>query len=313
MPLVKVYDAATVLRHLNGIVNIYKPANMSLKKVKEAVLHNITRDLNEMQVREPRKIEKEIPLLEPGGAANPVLRKIETLDLSDHLLSTGPRYIMNDIRCVLVAGLGYHTSGVLLFGMNRGKNKASKIQKNRPIRTYHVSGRLGTATENHFPDSLTTVKSNYKHVHPERVSALAASMQASHQRKMFELCGVDIQSQAAYEIACKGAVRPADNSQPVIYGIKLIEFNRPDFMLEVHAINENENYLATLVHEMGIELRSVAHCTGIRCIRHGQFSADTALLRHGWTLAGVMKSLREQKKVLEEHPYLLNQKIQLHN
>lgn len=41
MSLTKVYDAPTVFRHLNGIMNIYKPAGMKARHVKDAVLHNI--------------------------------------------------------------------------------------------------------------------------------------------------------------------------------------------------------------------------------------------------------------------------------
>ncbi|CAD7012956.1 mitochondrial mRNA pseudouridine synthase Trub2 [Ceratitis capitata] len=312
MSLTKVYDAPTVFRHLNGIMNIYKPAGMKVKHVKNAVLHNIAKDLNEMKVREPRKLHT--PLLEPGGDANPLLRKINSIDLADHILATGPRYQISDIRCALVAGLGIHTSGVLLFGINKGINQSQQVQRNRPVRAYHVTGRLGMATETHFPDARITVRADYRHVHPDRVSALAASMQASHQRKMYELCGVDLQSQAAYEIACKGLLRPADNTQPVIYGIKLIDFQRPDFTLEIHAINECEEYLASLINEVGIELRTVAHCTSIRCIRHGHYGVETSLLRHGWNLRGVVKNMREQRQVLQKHPHLINQdKIELRN
>lgn len=203
---------------------------------------------------------------------------------------------------------------LLVFGINKGLRQTMRIQRNRPLRAYHVTGRLGIATENHLPDSHVTVKATYRHVHPERLSALASSLQASHQRKMFELCGVDMQSQAAYEISCKGLIRPANNSQPVIYGIKLIDFQKPNFTLEIHAINESEDYLATLIHEIGIELKTVAHCSALRCIRHGKFSVENSLLRHGWNLAGVVKNMREQKEILEKNPFLLKQdKIELRN
>ena len=43
MPLVKVYDAATVFKYLNGIVNVYKPAGMKMKHVKTALIHNLCR------------------------------------------------------------------------------------------------------------------------------------------------------------------------------------------------------------------------------------------------------------------------------
>lgn len=189
-----------------------------------------------------------------------------------------------------------------------------RIQRNRPLRAYHVNGRLGVATENHLPDSHITIKANWRHVHADRMSALASSLQASHQRKMYELCGVDLQSQAAYEIACKGLIRPANKDQPVIYGIKLVDFQKPNFTMEIHAINETEEYLATLIHEIGIELKTVAHCTSLRCVRHGKFSVENSLLRHGWNLAGIVKNMREQKQILKEYPFLLKQdKIELRN
>ncbi|XP_075166939.1 pseudouridylate synthase TRUB2, mitochondrial [Haematobia irritans] len=313
MSLQKIQDASVIFRHLNGIINVYKPQGMKVKHVRAAILHKICEDLNVIHANNVPE-QYEIPLLEPGGAADPLLRKVNSMNLSEHVLSTGPRFEMDDIRCATVASLGQHTSGVLLFGINKGLKKSMRIQRNRPIRTYHVTGKLGVATENHLPDSRITLKANYRHVNPDRLSALTSSLQASHQRKMFELCGVDMQSQAAYEIACKGLIRPVNNTQPVVYGIKLIDFQKPHFTLEIHAINESEAYLATLIHEIGIEMRSVAHCTALRCIRHGKFSVEGSLLRHAWNLPGVVRNMREQKQILEEHPYLLKQEnIELRN
>ncbi|XP_055853949.1 pseudouridylate synthase TRUB2, mitochondrial [Episyrphus balteatus] len=301
MTLTKVYDAATAFKYLNGIINVFKPAGRKASHVRIAIIHNLCRDLNQLEVREPRKME----MLEPGGDQGPVVRKVA--DLSDHILSVGPRYQMQDIKCAPVSKVGFHTSGVLLFGINRGLKQSSKIHMNRPVRVYHVKGCLGTATETHFYDSRVTVKSKFNHVHPDRMSGMVSSLQASHQRKMYELCGVDLQSQAAYEMASKGIIRPASNSQPVLYGIKLIDFNRPEFTLEVAAINENEDYLATLIHEIGIELRTVAHCTAIRCIRHGHFGIEDSLLRNSWDLASIFENMRKTRKILEDHPQMLNQ------
>ncbi|EDW00580.1 mitochondrial mRNA pseudouridine synthase Trub2 [Drosophila grimshawi] len=314
MSLTKVYDAATVFKHLNGIINVYKPAGMKVKHVRNAILGNICKGLNELEQREPRKLTKDRLLLGTGTAADTVLHKIASdADLSDHILAAGPRYMPADIKCAAVATLGDHTSGVLLFGLNGGLQQSSLIQRNRPVRVYHVTARMGTATESHLPNSRITVRANHKYVTAERISGLAASMQASHQRKMYELCGVDLQTQAAYELACKGLLRPADNSQTVIYGIKLIHFDRPHFTLELHTINESEEYMAALIHDMAIELRTVAHCSQLRCIRHAHFDVMESLLRHGWHLPGIVKNLRQQRAVLEAHPQLLEQqRVELH-
>ncbi|XP_064536724.1 pseudouridylate synthase TRUB2, mitochondrial [Drosophila montana] len=314
MALTKVYDAATVFKHLNGIINVYKPAGIKVKHVRNAILSNICKGLNELEQRQPCKLPKSRLLLGTGTAADTVLHKIaKDTDLSDHILAAGPRYMPDDIRCAAVATLGSHTSGVLLLGLNNGLKQSSLIQRNRPVRVYHVTARMGTATENHLPDSHVTVRANHRHVTAERISGLASSMQASHQRKMYELCGVDLQTQAAYELACKGLLRPADNSQPVVYGIKLIHFERPHFTLELHTINESEQYMAALVHDMAIELRTVAHCSQLRCIRHAHFDVTDSLLRHGWHLPGIVKNMRQQRDVLEAHPQLLEQqRVDLH-
>ncbi|EDX05853.1 mitochondrial mRNA pseudouridine synthase Trub2 [Drosophila simulans] len=308
MALTKVYDAATVFKHMNGILNVYKPAGMKVKHVRNAILSNICKGLNEMEQREPRKLQENIRLLGTGTAADHVLHNIaEQTDLSDHLLSTGPRYLPRDLICTTVSSLGDHTSGVLLFGINRGAGQSTSIRRNRPVRVYHLIGHLGTATENNLPDSRVTMRSNHRHVSADRISSLAASMQASHQRKMFELCGVDLQTQEAYELACRGLLRPADDSQPVVYGIKLIHFDRPHFTLELHAINETQEYLATLVHDMALDLRTVAHCSQLRCVRHAHFDVTDSLLRHAWHLPGIVKNLRQQRDILRAHPQLLRQ------
>ena len=48
---------------------------------------------------------------------------------------------------------------------------------------------------------------------------------------MYRICGLDMQSQAAYELAVQGLVRPADNNIPMIYSIKCVDFKSPEFTL----------------------------------------------------------------------------------
>lgn len=158
---------------------------------------------------------------------------------------------------------------------------------------------LGVSKENYFWDSRVTCKSKYNHVTEARFSSIVASLQASHQRQMYDMCGVDIQSQAGYELALKGVIRPENNQEPIIYGIRLIEFKPPSFTLEIHAINEDEQFLAMLLHDIAIEMKSVAHCSGISCIRYGPFTLENSLLRRHWNLKGALYSISDCKNVIE--------------
>lgn len=134
-----------------------------------------------------------------------------------------------------------------MVGLNDGTRKIQRIRNNRFVRVYHVTGELGTSTEDNFKDSLIIARANYSHIWQEKMGAVLSSMQASHQKKMYELCGVHIQSNAAYEIAKRGLIRPTNNTLPVVYGIKCVAFDRPKFTVEIHAINENVVYLGQLI------------------------------------------------------------------
>jgi hypothetical protein len=90
---------------------------------------------------------------------------------------------------------------------------------------------MGKSTESHFYDSPTTAKATFDHVHLGKLNTLLSSLQASHQRKMYEMCGVNMQSQSAYELAIKGPIRPAVSNIPLIYSIRCIEFKRPFFTI----------------------------------------------------------------------------------
>lgn len=278
-----------------------------------------------MQVREPRQM-----LRIEGNDTTKYSVTMQT-DLSDHILATGPRYQIEDTKCNMSMHLGENTSGVLctyiisslidtylsdnqsrffflVLGLNAGTKDTYNIGKNRLLRVYHVTGHLGIATENNFKNSRTVAKATFTHVWPDRITALAASIQASHQKKMFELSGVDMTSQTAYDLAVQGPIRPASNRLPVVYGIRCVHFQRPEFKLEIHAINEDEAYLCQLVQEIGLQLHTVAHCTAIRCIRHGHFDVENSLLRNSWNLQDVLTNLERNRKLIAQYPNMLRQR-----
>lgn len=175
------------------------------------------------------------------------------------------------------------------------------------MRVFHATGKLGSQTENNMNDTRVVERAEYGHVYEDKLTNMVQSIQASHQRKMFEICGVDIQSQAAYDLAVKGLLRPATTETPVIYNIKCLEFKRPYFTLEICSINENEAYLAKLIQDIGLTLRTYAHCTKLRCVRHGVFTLDDAMLRERWNLQSIISNMAFCNVKLKENPDMLRQ------
>lgn len=373
--LIRIKDAPVVWNCLNGIINVYKPAGISVKNIKSSILGNLCKGkqtvgrgrggfIDELFCHSQFSFSRFKQSTDPatprtGSHLRHTRRSIQSR--SDNWLewsrsgcwrTTSNRWlpvqhippvqvdvgrsmwVSQSIKSASTLTPQIPFSTFLVVGLNGGTRKIHRIRNNRLIRVYHVTGELGTSTENNFTDSMVIARANYSHVWPDKMTAVLSSMQASHQKKMFELCGVDIKSNAAFEIAKRGLIRPANSTLPVVYGIKCVQFDRPKFTVEVHAINEHAKYLGQLVQvcvtgdyvvlnsspltrfstfslslqEIGLQLHSVAHCTGIRCIRHGHFSVEHSLLRGQWHLQEILSNMTECQKIMDEHPNILHQR-----
>lgn len=301
-----VTEAPLVWSALKGIVCVYKPAEISVKRLRTSLIHKICQGLNDLKVRPP------IDYVSIEGELTKKLIVTVKPSLADHPLVVGPRYQEQDLPVSWSNYLGWNTSGVLIFGVRSGTKEAKFIRENRSTRAYRIQGVLGQTTDNCFKSGKVVERSTWKHVKRQNMERLLSAMQASHQKKMFELCGVDLQSQTAYDLAVQGLIRPANTKIPVIYGIKCVEFQGPEFTLEIQCINEYETYLTHLIHEIGVKLHSTAHCTGIQCIRHSRFTLEHALLMKHWSIENILDNIKMCSEILQESGgYFLQHSVKL--
>lgn len=73
------------------------------------------------------------------------------------------------------------------------------------------------------------------------------------------------------------------------------------------SINENEMYLKSIIHDLGMELRTNATCSQIQCFQYGMFNLDHALLSKNWNLANIVKSIASCNQILDKNQHLLRQ------
>lgn len=291
-------DATSAWKALNGIICIYKPADVSCHRICNTIAYKISYELNQMKCRPCSDY------IQIEGDPMKHLTVIRKENLADHPLVVGPRYDQKDVRCTWSNFLGFNTSGILLMGLQNGTKMAALIRSNKLMRSYRVKGLLGRATDNFYKDGKVVEKTTMGFIKSHHIDRLLSSMQSSHQRKMFNATGVDLQSQTAYELAVKGQVRPVCSETPILYGIKCVDYKPPEFTIEVQCVNEYEMYLKALIHEIGIKLHSAAHCIGIQCIRHSYFNLDNALLQKHWTLQHIFYNMEECRKIINEHENL---------
>lgn len=188
-----------------------------------------------------------------------------------------------------------------------GCRQAYAIRENKSIRVFHITAKLGSSTETNYYDSRVVETASISHVSESKLSRMLQSLQASNQKKMYEMAGVDLESQTAYELAQQGWIRPMKNDIPVVYQIKLIEFKKPYFTVEVVSLNETETFLGQFIHDMALTLRTHAFIAKLRCVRHGAFTLDTSLRRENWTLQKFLTNMAMCNRILKEHPDMLKQ------
>ncbi|XP_028167612.1 pseudouridylate synthase TRUB2, mitochondrial [Ostrinia nubilalis] len=297
--MVNFRNAASAFQTLNGLICVYKPSCVPIKQVQHTIKTNLCRDLNKLPDR-PR--EKRVEIV---GATNEPMTVKLVPNYADDPLVCGPRYILEDIRCSWATHLGLFSSGVLLLGINEGTKLTYLINTSRLTRAYKIQGQLGKATDTFFWNGKTVERSAYGHVTREKIDRIVAYMQAAHQKAMYEQSGLHMESQTTYELASQGLLRPAHSKLPIIYGIKCVHFDSPNFTLEVQSVNEYDHYLWTLVHDLGIQLKTSAHCTGVQCIRQGKFTLDVALLRKHWQLEHIIDNMDRCRQILEENKNLM--------
>ncbi|XP_058800010.1 pseudouridylate synthase TRUB2, mitochondrial [Phymastichus coffea] len=294
-------DPKLVWNILNGVFLVYKPPNIHYLNVRDTIIQNLCRDLNAIK---ERPLMKHVSI---EGATNEVMQVVVSDSYAHHPLVTGPQYIPDDFKCATANSLTQETSGILVCGINAGTRLCYQLKLARVTRFYRVKGILGQARENDFATGKILEKSLWKGIKRFYIDRICASIQASHQKKMFELCGIDIQSQAAYDLAVQGLIRPANPKIPMIYTIKCVDFQPPEFTLEIVCINEEDNYLKSLAAEVGYKLKSTAYCSYIQCTQFGMFNVKDALLSKHWDLQNILDNIDSCHKILEKHPYMLKQ------
>jgi putative uncharacterized protein (fragment) len=164
------------------------------------------------------------------------------------------------------------------------------------LRKYEIKGILGKSTNDFTDEGNILEKSRFKHLTKSRLDTYLNQLEGASRTLMFKTIGVPVDSQAAYEIASKGMIRPSSRkTMPLLYSIKCVHFEPPHFTLDVNVINENILYLKQLVHYIGLSVKTNACVSAIRCTRYGPFTVDHALLEKHWLAEHIVNNINDCK------------------
>ncbi|XP_053138408.1 pseudouridylate synthase TRUB2, mitochondrial isoform X1 [Hemicordylus capensis] len=279
---------------LHGLFAVYKPPGVPWFSVRETVETQLLKDLNSLERPAPRQHVRFLPGTVEGSHGKELTMTVTQVPvLADHPLVSGPMFTH------LKIGTGHlldtKSSGVFVLGAGRGKKLLADLYHAHLTRTYTVRGLFGKATDDFSDTGKLIEKTTFDHITSEKLERIVAVIQGSHHKALLQHTNIDLQTQEAYELAVKGLLRPTEKSPPLITAIRCFQFAPPEFQLEIHCLNETQQYLRKIVHEIGLELKSTAVCTQVRRVRDGVFTVDDALLRTQWNLDNIRSAIQQSR------------------
>ncbi|CAD5230763.1 unnamed protein product [Bursaphelenchus okinawaensis] len=293
------FTARDVIRNLNGFLCVYKPRNVSLTALKALLQRRICAHGNFLIPEKPPIIQKPIVESHPVSGAPVVVGLRDQIDYAFHPLVNGGTFNPMDILLEELEPMEATTSGVCVFALNDGVDELEEVRDLTWVNEYHLCGKLGEATHKNELFGKIAAKATADHITPVMFKKLLTRLCFHYKRLSYELANVDMQSEEAFELARQGAARPRIIGSPVIYGLRLLKFDFPNFELQMNVVCENDVFLREFVHEIGCSMGSLARPTKIHRVRVGPLLRSHALLDCHFQLANILKNLKMTTRIIE--------------
>lgn len=278
--------APDIYKALRGILLVYKPPRTTAKQL-SCELRAVISDL--LNKYHPRPLSRRVCI---EGSLNEEKIVVEKPNLADHPLVVGPRYMPWELSISQVQQLGYYSSGISTFLLGDANRLFLRMKRAKLINIYHTTGRLGYATDTCFYDGKVIDKCTFHHINQARLDRILARIEAIQYERLFDASNVEPGSEEAYQLAKAWPSRPPKMaSWPVIYRVRCIHFAPPIFKLEVTVTNENEEFIARVVNDIGFMLKSAAFTESIKRVKHGIFNIEDALTEKDYNMQSIIDNL----------------------
>uniref|UniRef100_A0AC34QN36 Pseudouridine synthase II N-terminal domain-containing protein n=1 Tax=Panagrolaimus sp. JU765 TaxID=591449 RepID=A0AC34QN36_9BILA len=292
-------DVKDIWQLLNGVLCVYKPRDVSLETLKKRIIQRIVEDGNKYDDSVVPMIKMPIVEPHPISQASVVVGFREQLDYSRHPLMVGKAFRPEDVMLEELKDAETSSSGLCIFGIGPQCYEMEELKQKAWINAYRLEGKFGEESEQHKIRGKISTTAEWQHVTRHKLDKLLSRVKAMYKRMSFKLAEVDLQSQEAFEIARRGAPRPKILDSPVVYDIKVTNFQTPHFGLEVQISGETDYFLRAFIHEIGLSLGTTARPRKLRRMRIGPFGLNHALLDKELQLENILKNILMCNKIMK--------------
>jgi len=183
-------------------------------------------------------------------------------------------------------------TGVLLICIGKATKRVEELQAEE--KEYVAEIELGATTPSYDLEHPVDERFPYEHITRERVEEVLKAMLGEQAQVPPVYSAKQIDGKRAYEYAREGIEVEMKRAQITIYDAKLLTYELPRIVVSIRC--SKGTYIRSIARDLGVELGSGGHLTGLRRTRSGNFRAEEC-----YSLESVEKAFNELKQHREEN------------
>jgi len=179
-------------------------------------------------------------------------------------------------------------TGVLLICIGRATKRVDELQAEE--KEYVAEIELGATTPSYDREHPVDHRFPYEHITREGVEKVLAGMIGPQQQVPPVYSAKQIDGKRAYEYAREGVEVEMKKAHITIYDTALLTFDLPKIVVSIRC--SKGTYIRSIARDIGAELDSGGHLTGLRRTRSGNYRAEDS-----FSIEAVEESFAELKQM----------------
>ena len=183
-------------------------------------------------------------------------------------------------------------TGVLLICIGKATKRVEALQAEE--KEYVAEIELGATTPSYDLEHPVDERYPYEHITAGQVEKALDAMQGEQDQVPPIYSAKQIDGKRAYEYAREGLEVEMKKARITIYEARLLQLELPKVVVSIRC--SKGTYIRSIARDLGVELGSGGHLTGLRRTRSGSFKAEECC-----TMEQIEKSFNELKQNQKEN------------
>ena len=185
--------------------------------------------------------------------------------------------------------LDRQAEGVLVIGIGEDCKKLQQFLHGE--KSYESVGELGKATDTLDNDNSSIVEEKaYDHIMRDDLERVVESFRGEMIQTPPVYSALKLDGRRLSDWAREGIIIPPKPRHISIHSISLVEFYPPHFKIRVCC--SAGTYIRSLIHEVGLELGTVAHTVHLCRTGQGPFTLKNALQESQWNVKDIQGAIQ---------------------